>query len=65
MVGYLEEEAVKTYAHLLHDLDAGKLPQWTNLPAPDIAKQYWKMVRWVPAEERRDAVLTLALRAGR
>jgi hypothetical protein len=44
-VGYLEEEAVRTYTHLLHDLDAGKLPEWKDAPAPDIARQYWKMVR--------------------
>jgi len=42
-VGYLEEEAVKTYTHLLKDIDSGKLPQWKDLPAPPIAKQYWKM----------------------
>ena len=28
-VGYLEEEAVKTYTHAIADLDAGKLPEWT------------------------------------
>ena len=28
-VGYLEEEAVKTYTHAIADLDAGKLPMWT------------------------------------
>ena len=28
-VGYLEEEAVKTYTHAIADLDAGKLPLWT------------------------------------
>ncbi len=44
-MGYLEEEAVRTYTHLLHDLDAGKLPEWKDTPAPDIARQYWKMVR--------------------
>lgn len=42
-VGYLEEEAVKTYTHALHDIDSGRLPAWTNMPAPDIAKRYWKM----------------------
>lgn len=29
-VGYLEEEAVKTYTHALHDLDAGRLPEWSQ-----------------------------------
>lgn len=42
-VGYLEEEAVKTYTHALHDIDAGRLPDWTDKAAPDIAKRYWKM----------------------
>jgi len=42
-VGYLEEEAVKTYTHLLRDLDENKLPKWNDLPAPDIARQYWKL----------------------
>jgi len=43
LVGYLEEEAVKTYTHLLEDLDNGKLPKWNNLAAPDIAKNYWQL----------------------
>ncbi|KAL1953685.1 hypothetical protein VTO42DRAFT_2358 [Malbranchea cinnamomea] len=42
-VGYLEEEAVMTYTHAIHDLESGKLPHWTNLEAPDIAVTYWKM----------------------
>ena len=43
MVGYLEEEAVKTYTHLLHDIDTGRLPEWTDAPAPDIAVKYWRL----------------------
>lgn len=27
-VGYLEEEAVKTYTHVISDLDKGRLPEW-------------------------------------
>ena len=42
-VGYLEEEAVKTYTHILEELDAGRLPMWRNLPAPDIAITYWQL----------------------
>ena len=42
-VGHLEEQAVKTYTHAIADIDAGKLPQWTNLPAPEIAMNYWKL----------------------
>ena len=29
-VGYLEEEAVKTYTHAIHDLDTGRLPEWAT-----------------------------------
>lgn len=42
-VGYLEEEAVLTYTREIADLDAGKLPEWENMMAPDIAIQYWHM----------------------
>jgi len=42
-VGYLEEEAVKTYTHCLHDLDAGKLKEWAVTPAPEIAINYWQL----------------------
>ena len=42
-VGYLEEQAVVTYTEILTKLDEGKLPMWTNLPAPEIAVQYWKL----------------------
>ncbi|XP_055347198.1 alternative oxidase, mitochondrial-like [Paramacrobiotus metropolitanus] len=42
-VGYLEEEAVKTYTRLLEDIDAGKIPEWNNKPATGIAKRYWKL----------------------
>ena len=60
-VGYLEEEAVKTYTKCLEvrredssreiyseilfhkDLDAGKLPMWSHMPSPLIAKTYWNL----------------------
>lgn len=42
-VGYLEEEAVLTYSRAIRDLEAGKLPEWEKLEAPEIAIQYWKM----------------------
>ena len=32
-----------TYTRCIQDLDAGKLPRWSNLPAPDIARKYWKL----------------------
>ncbi len=42
-VGFLEEEAVITYTRCLEDLDAGRLPIWSKTPAPQIAKNYWKL----------------------
>ncbi|KAI1922402.1 inducible alternative oxidase 2 [Ophidiomyces ophidiicola] len=42
-VGYLEEEAVLTYTHAINDLEAGRLPRWKDMNAPDIAVTYWKM----------------------
>lgn len=42
-VGYLEEEAVITYTRAIQDLEAGKLPEWETLQAPEIARKYWKM----------------------
>lgn len=42
-VGYLEEEAVITYTRQIKDLDAGLLPKWQTLQAPEIAVDYWKM----------------------
>ena len=44
-VGYLEEEAVRTYTHAIKDLDSGKLTNWTNMPAPKIAVDYWQLKR--------------------
>ena len=40
-VGYLEEEAVKTYTSCIKELDEGKLPRWLNLQAPEEAIKYW------------------------
>jgi hypothetical protein len=40
-VGYLEEEAVKTYTNLLKDLDEGRLPYWTNKSADEDSIRYW------------------------
>ncbi|KAI9803854.1 MAG: Alternative oxidase, mitochondrial precursor [Sarcosagium campestre] len=42
-VGYLEEEAVLTYTRAIADIDAGKLPKWEKLQAPEIAITYWNM----------------------
>lgn len=40
------------------DLDGGKLPLWTNMPAPEIGRNYWKLA---PDATMRD--LLLAVRA--
>ena len=40
VVGYFEEEAVTSYTLYLQEIDAGRTP---NGPAPDVAKQYWKL----------------------
>ncbi|KAH8114645.1 alternative oxidase [Phellopilus nigrolimitatus] len=42
-VGYLEEEAVKTYSTCISDLENGRFPEWENKPAPGIAKDYWRL----------------------
>jgi len=42
-VGYLEEQAVITYTHILEEIDGGRLPMWAQLPAPEIAICYWKL----------------------
>ena len=40
MVGYFEEEAVISYTLYLKEIDEGRSP---NVPAPAIARHYWKM----------------------
>ena len=42
-VGYLEEEAVITYSRCIADIDAGRLPLFTTMQAPEIAIRYWNM----------------------
>lgn len=41
-VGYLEEEAFKTYTNIVHKIDQGKLPGFQD-PAPVSAIRYWNM----------------------
>eukprot|EP01117_Protostelium_nocturnum_P006777 TRINITY_DN2434_c0_g1_i1.p1 TRINITY_DN2434_c0_g1~~TRINITY_DN2434_c0_g1_i1.p1 ORF type:complete len:368 (-),score=133.29 TRINITY_DN2434_c0_g1_i1:201-1259(-) len=43
LVGYLEEGAVKTYGQIINEVQNGELKEWQNTPAPEIARQYWKM----------------------
>ncbi len=40
VVGYFEEEAVLSYTQYLQEIDEGRSP---NVPAPAIAKHYWKL----------------------
>eukprot|EP00803_Ostreobium_quekettii_P005237 evm.model.scf_2995.1 EVM.evm.TU.scf_2995.1 scf_2995:1033-4749(+) len=55
-VGYLEEEAVKTYTHCLSDIDSGKLPHWENKKVPEIAQKYWLLP---PEAKIRDLILAV------
>jgi ubiquinol oxidase len=53
VVGYFEEEAVQSYTNYLELIDAGV---HANVPAPEIAKNYWKL----PANAMlRDVVLAV------
>ncbi|KAF8246370.1 alternative oxidase [Wilcoxina mikolae CBS 423.85] len=42
-IGYLEEEAVITYTRAISDLEAGKLPRWSSMRAPQIARDYFRL----------------------
>ncbi|KAJ7171208.1 alternative oxidase-domain-containing protein [Mycena filopes] len=42
-VAYLEEEAVLTYTVCIADLEAGRIPEWSDRPAPEIAIDYWRL----------------------
>ena len=53
VVGYFEEEAVTSYSHYLEEIDAGR---HENLPAPQLAIDYWGL----PADARlREVVLAV------
>ena len=53
-VGYLEDEAVRTYTHALADIDAGRV--WAGKAAPPIAVAYWSLR---PDATMRDVVLSV------
>jgi ubiquinol oxidase len=55
VVGYLEEEAIISYTQMLAEIDRGAIP---NLPAPDIAIQYWRLPKTATLRD-----VTLAIRA--
>lgn len=53
LVGYFEEQAVYSYTQYLDEIDSGRVD---NVPAPQIALDYWKL----PADARlRDVVLAV------
>ena len=53
VVAYLEEEAVVSYTQYLAEIDAGRLE---NVPAPEIAIDYWGLA---PDARLRDVVLAV------
>eukprot|EP00499_Haloplacidia_sp_CaronLabIsolate_P006134 CAMPEP_0196780868 /NCGR_PEP_ID=MMETSP1104-20130614/8694_1 /TAXON_ID=33652 /ORGANISM="Cafeteria sp., Strain Caron Lab Isolate" /LENGTH=301 /DNA_ID=CAMNT_0042151083 /DNA_START=53 /DNA_END=958 /DNA_ORIENTATION=- len=57
-VGYLEEEACKTYTRCIEDIDNDRLPAWKNMDAPKIGKKYWML-----ADDAKMRDLILAVRA--
>lgn len=54
-VGYLEEEAVVSYNHYLEAIDNGNIK---NIPAPQIAIDYWKLEKTATL---RDVVIATGL----
>ncbi|MFD0737866.1 alternative oxidase [Lysobacter koreensis] len=55
LVGYFEEQAVISYTQYLQEIDAGRVE---NVPAPQVARDYWQL----PATARLREVV-LAVRA--
>ncbi len=53
VVGYLDKEAVVSYTHYLGEIDAGRAD---NVPAPQIAKDYWNLA---DDARLRDVVLVI------
>jgi len=42
-MGYVEEEAVKSYTLLLAQLDDGSLPNLAAAPCPEVSRRYWHL----------------------
>lgn len=42
-VGHLEEEAVYTYTKCINQLEDGLIPEWKDMPAPEISLDYWRL----------------------
>lgn len=57
-VGYFEEEAVYSYSEYLREVDSGRLD---NVPAPEIAIEYWQLA---PDATLRDVIIAVRGRGG-
>jgi len=55
LVGYFEEEAVISYTLYLKEIDEGRVE---NIPAPQIAIDYWKLA---PDARLREVVLAVRM----
>jgi ubiquinol oxidase len=53
LVGYFEEEAVYSYSEYLREVDSGRLE---NVPAPEIAIEYWELP---PDATLRDVIIAV------
>jgi ubiquinol oxidase len=53
LVGYFEEEAVVSYTRFLEEIDSGRI---ADVPAPQIARDYWKLAG---SATLRDVVLAV------
>lgn len=53
LVGYFEEEAVYSYTEYLAEVDSGRLE---NVPAPEIAIEYWNLA---PDARLRDVIIAV------
>lgn len=42
-VGYLEEEAVRTYSHIIELIDEGGLREFDAVAVPEVARAYWQL----------------------
>ena len=58
-VGYLEEEAVKTYTHAIHDV--GKLPTWSHIQVRGLLAALAAGCRRVPANGASPGCLSFQL----
>jgi predicted DNA-binding protein len=56
---YLDEEAVRTYTYAIQDIEEGRLSEWSDLEALEIAIRYWQM----PEGQRNTRDLLLNVRA--